>query len=67
MPASVPPLSLMPLLNTAFTPGHCLEYVQKIKDPQQRDITLAASRKKQSKKLNFIFPTLIWQSSYPLA
>lgn len=31
----------MPLINTAFRPGHCLEYVEGIRDPLQHDIAMA--------------------------
>ena len=31
----------MPLLNAAFQPGHCMEYIEQIPDAQQRDIALA--------------------------
>ena len=31
----------MPLMNTAFEPGHCLESVERIQDAQLRDIALA--------------------------
>ena len=31
----------MPLMNTAFTPGRCLEYVEGIEDPRLRDIARA--------------------------
>ena len=34
-------LTLMPLLNGAFEPGHCMEYVESIGDPRLRDIALA--------------------------
>ena len=37
-PLSMPP---MPLMNTPFAPGHCMEAVQAIEDPEQRDIALA--------------------------
>lgn len=37
-PPSMPP---MPLLNTPFAPGHCMEAVQAMEDPEQRDIALA--------------------------
>ena len=37
-PPSMPP---MPLMNTPFAPGHCMEAVQAIEDPEQRDIALA--------------------------
>lgn len=40
-PAAPMPLMPMPLMNAAFTPGHCMEYVEGIKDPQLRDIALA--------------------------
>ncbi len=32
--------NLMPLLNSAFSPGRCLETVQAMEDPKQRDIAL---------------------------
>lgn len=46
VPEAVPeytpsPLILMPLLNGAFEPGHCLEYVEGIQDARLRDIALA--------------------------
>ena len=31
----------MPLMNAAFTPGHCMEYIEGIKDPRLREIALA--------------------------
>ncbi len=31
----------MPLMNTAFVPGHCMEAVENIEDPDQRKIALA--------------------------
>ena len=31
----------MPLLNTAFPPGHCLEYIEAIQDSPSKDIALA--------------------------
>ncbi|MCC8157047.1 MAG: LuxR C-terminal-related transcriptional regulator [Oscillospiraceae bacterium] len=31
---------LMPLLNSAFAPGHCLQTVQAMKDPKQQDIAM---------------------------
>ena len=31
----------MPLMNTAFTPGQCMEYVEGIEDARLRDIALA--------------------------
>ena len=31
----------MPLLNAPFVPGHCMEYIQGLEDPQLRDIALA--------------------------
>ena len=34
-------LTPMPLMNTAFTPGRCLEYVEGIEDPRLRDIARA--------------------------
>lgn len=34
-------LTPMPLMNTAFAPGHCMEAVQAMEDPRQRDIALA--------------------------
>ena len=37
-PLSMPP---MPLMNTPFAPGHCMEAVQAMEDPEQRDIALA--------------------------
>lgn len=36
-----PQLTPMPLMNTAFAPGHCLEYVEGMEDPQLRDIARA--------------------------
>ena len=35
------PLIPMPLMNAAFQPGHCLEYVEGIADPQLRSIARA--------------------------
>ena len=43
-PASADPpggLTPMPLLNAAFAPGHCLEYVEGIENAELRDIALA--------------------------
>ncbi len=42
-PAAAPSadLTLMPLLNAAFVPGHCVEYVKGIEDHRLRDIALA--------------------------
>ena len=45
-PALSPPvpsgfLTPMPLMNTAFVPGRCMEYVEEIQDVRQRDIALA--------------------------
>ncbi len=34
-------MGLMPLLNLSFTPGHCLEEIEKIAEKQQRDIAYA--------------------------
>ena len=34
-------LTPMPLMNAAFLPGHCLEYIQNIKDPKLKDIAMA--------------------------
>ena len=34
-------LTPMPLMNAAFAPGHCLEYVQSIEDKRLRDIAMA--------------------------
>ena len=31
----------MPLMNGAFQPGHCMEYVEGLKDPRLRDIAMA--------------------------
>ncbi len=31
----------MPLINTPFEPGHCLEAVERIEDPEQRQIAMA--------------------------
>ena len=31
----------MPLMNAAFVPGHCLEYIESMQDPRQRDIAMA--------------------------
>ena len=40
-PAPETGLTAMPLMNTAFVPGHCMEYVQSIQDDRMRDIALA--------------------------
>ena len=40
-PQSVTPLTIMPLMNTPFTPGHCLEFVEGIADSRLRDIAMA--------------------------
>lgn len=32
---------LMPLLNTPFQPGHCMEYIQSIEDKEQKNIAMA--------------------------
>lgn len=40
--ASLP--GLMPLLNTAFEPGHCLESIEKMNDPDEKNIALAEYR-----------------------
>lgn len=40
-PAPAPGLTPMPLMNAAFEPGHCLEYVNQIQDPGLRDIARA--------------------------
>ena len=40
-PQPVPHLPPMPLMNAAFQPGHCMEYVQGIEDKRLRDIALA--------------------------
>lgn len=35
---------LMPLLNTAFEPGHCLQSIEKMKDADEKNIALAEYR-----------------------
>ncbi len=39
--AACPDIFPMPLMNAAFSPGHCMEYVQGISDPQQKDVAMA--------------------------
>ena len=36
-----PSLSLMPLMNTAFIPGHCMEHIESMEDSPQKKIALA--------------------------
>ena len=40
-PEPAPLLTPMPLMNAAFAPGHCMEYVQGLQDSRLRDIALA--------------------------
>ena len=40
-PASSAYLTPMPLMNGAFRPGHCMEYVRQIEDDRLRDIAMA--------------------------
>ena len=40
-PAQAPELIPMPLMNAAFVPGKCLDFVQDIADPRSRDIARA--------------------------
>ena len=40
-PLSAPESTLMPLMNTAFTPGSCLKYIQSMESGPRQDIAMA--------------------------
>ena len=40
-PRPAPRLTVMPLINASFAPGHCLEFIEGISDSRLRDIAMA--------------------------